>query len=144
MFAEVEEARKKELLNTFELLLPTIASIIEEGSDYAFNFAHDHKVPNFVSTRRGTSRIGDPKYIYNFKLEISKSLTFFVNTEIYVGTDGEFYMYIVAEVNFNTKVDVIYSKNERFEQYVPGVKEACQTCLAKYKLLHKEFCDMFF
>jgi len=144
MLVEVEEARKKELHNTFELLLPTIVSIINEGADYAFNFAHDRKVPTFETTRRGAQTIGDPKYIYNWKLEISKSLLFYLNSEIYVGYDGEFYMSVIAEVKFDGKIDVIYSKNEKFEQYVPGVKEACNACLAKYKLLHKEFCDRFF
>lgn len=144
MLAEVEEARKKELLNTFELLLPTLVSIINEGADYAFTFACDRKVPTFETTRRGAQRIGDPKYIYNWKLEISTALSFYINSEIYVGTDGEFYMYIVAEVKFDGKLDVIYTKNETFEQYVPGIKEACNACFAKYKLLHREFCDRFF
>ena len=132
------------MLNTFELLSPTIASIIEDGADYAFNFAHDRKVPTFETTRRGAQTIGDPKYVYNCKLEISKALTFYINSEIYVGTDGEFYMYVVAEVKFDNKVDIIYSKNERYEQYLPGIKEACDACLTKYKRLHTEFCDRFF
>lgn len=138
MLDEVEEARKKELLNTFELLVPTIASIIEEGSNYASNFAHDNKVPVFETTRKGVSRIY-PKYIYNFnfKFDISRVLLFYVHSEIYIGTDGEFYMYIVAEVTFDNKTDVIYTKNESFEQYTLGIKEACQACLAKYNLLHK-------